>query len=71
MYQDKTYDRSASAPSAQPQKPFPRIGLRVWCNGYIGTVTRICEWSNSMVEVRLASGLVCVDYNDVANCLPA
>lgn len=42
------------------------VGDAVMCNGYAGTVTRLCEWSNSMVEVRLGSGTVCVDANDVA-----
>jgi len=42
-----------------------RVGDRVICNGYPGTVIRICEWSDSMIEVRLASGVVCVDACDV------
>ncbi len=36
-------------------------GDKVICNGYPGTVTELCRWSNSMVEVRLSSGVVCVD----------
>ncbi len=41
----------------------PYVGQKVIANGYPGTITRVCEWSDSMVEVRLASGTVCVDYN--------
>jgi hypothetical protein len=41
------------------------VGDRVICNGYDGTVTHLCLWSNSMIEVRLGSGLVCVDSFDV------
>ena len=43
----------------------PAVGTRVICNGYPGTVYRICEWSDSMVEVRLVAGLVCVDYHEL------
>jgi len=41
----------------------PVVGMSVYANGYPGTITRVCEWSDSMVEVRLASGTVCVDFN--------
>ena len=37
------------------------VGDRVTCNGYPGTVTRICDFSNSMVEVRVPGGTTCVD----------
>lgn len=37
------------------------VGDSVTCNGYPGTVTRICEFSNSMVEVRVPGGTTCVD----------
>lgn len=47
-----------------------RVGLAVIANGYPGTITRVCEWSNSLVEVRLAAGTVCVDYNGI-DCYPA
>jgi hypothetical protein len=47
------------------QQHKPAIGQRVVANGYAGTITRVCEWSDSMVEVRLPSGVVCVDYNGV------
>jgi len=46
------------------QQP-PVVGLKVVANGHLGTITRVCEWSDSMVEVRLASGTVCVDYNGI------
>jgi hypothetical protein len=48
----------------------PHVGMRVIANGYPGTIARVCEWSDSMVEVRLASGLVCVDFNGT-DCYPA
>ena len=48
-----------------------KVGTRVICNGYPGTVTALCEWSRTrfsvMVEVRLASGLVCVDASELIN----
>lgn len=47
------------------------IGQHVLCNGYEGTVTRLCEWSDSLIEVRLRSGLVCVDSKEVLPLAPA
>lgn len=41
------------------------VGQKVTTSGYAGTVVRLCEWSHAMVEVRLVSGVVCVDANDV------
>lgn len=41
------------------------VGQPVTTSGFAGTVIRLCEWSNSMVEVRLARGVFCVDANDV------
>jgi hypothetical protein len=52
-----------SAMAAKTSEPF--VGQHVIANGYPGTITRVCEWSDSMVEVRLASGTVCVDYNGI------
>lgn len=46
-----------------------QVGRKVMCNGYPGTITRVCEWTTGMVEVRLASGDVCVDVADVAPIL--
>jgi len=42
-----------------------KVGDRVICNGYPGTVTRTKDsagsaWMGGMIEVRLASGTVCV-----------
>ena len=38
-----------------------KVGDKVICNGYDGTVTKLCEWSDGgLVEVRLARGGVCV-----------
>ena len=45
--------------------PAREIGTRVMCNGYPGTITRVCEWSDALVEVRLSRGTVCVD---IAEC---
>lgn len=35
-----------------------KIGSRVRCNGYIGTVTRLPEWSPTGYEVRLPGGTI-------------
>lgn len=41
------------------------VGDAVICSGgYAGTVIRLCEWSDSMIEVRLSSGVVCIDASD-------
>jgi len=42
-----------------------KVGQRVICNGYPGTITRVCEWSNGMVEVRLERGTTCVDFAEL------
>lgn len=42
-----------------------KVGDRVIKDGYSGTVVKLCEWRESMVEVRLARGLVCVPAEDV------
>ena len=42
-----------------------KVGQHVTCSGYQGTITRVCEWSNSMVEVRLERGTVCVDFKEI------
>ena len=39
-----------------------KVGDAVVCNGYDGKVTAVT--SNNMIEVRLASGTVCVDPFD-------
>lgn len=37
------------------------VGQKVICNGYDGTVKKVCEGQLSgMVEVRVPGGLVCV-----------
>lgn len=43
---------------------------KVICNGYQGTVVRTKDcadsaWLGNMVEVRLQSGVVCVDKSDL------
>lgn len=38
-------------------------GQRVTCSGFLGTVIR--HYDGNMYEVRLASGLVCVDAHDI------
>lgn len=42
-----------------------KVGDRVTMAGYPGTVTRVCEWTVNMYEVRLASGLICVCGSDL------
>ena len=46
-----------------------KLGQKVTTSGFAGTITKICEWSRTdrevMVEVRLASGTVCVSCKDV------
>ena len=44
--------------------PDRKVGVRVTTSGYLGTITRVCEWADGMVEVRLQSGTVCVDIHD-------
>lgn len=39
-------------------------GDKVMCNGYEGRVISVLDWSDSMIEVRLESGDVCVDGTD-------
>lgn len=56
----------------QPAQPVSgtfkrRVGQPVRCNGFPGTITRVCEWAPTMVEVRLARGTVCVPFSD---CTP-
>ena len=41
------------------------VGQKVMCNGYAGTISKICDWSPSMVEVRLARGVVCVGMSEL------
>lgn len=41
------------------------VGEPVTCNGYPGRITRVCEWSNTLVEVRLESGTVCVSIDEL------
>jgi len=36
-------------------------GDKVLCEGFEGRVMRLCEWTNSMVDVRIPSGFCCVD----------
>jgi hypothetical protein len=48
-----------------------KVGQRVLCNGYSGTITRVCEWSDSMVEVRLERGTTCVDFKELLPLPPA
>ncbi len=45
-----------------------KVGQRVTTSGYQGTVTRLCEWSDWLVEVRLERGTCCIDAKD---CIPA
>lgn len=41
-------------------------GQKVMCNGYEGTITKVCDGQLSgMVEVRLERGDVCVDASEL------
>jgi hypothetical protein len=43
-----------------------QTGQQVLCNGHKGTVVKICDGQlKGMVEVRLNSGVVCVDATEV------
>ena len=43
-----------------------KVGEKVQCNGYEGTITMICTGQLSgMVEVRVPGGVVCVDSAEV------
>jgi hypothetical protein len=45
-----------------------KIGQKVICNGFPGTITEICTGQlTGMVVVRLASGTVCVDASELAH----
>lgn len=44
------------------------VGDSVVANGYKGTVTAVT--ANAMIEVRLASGTICVDPNDAQTVQP-
>ena len=39
------------------------VGDKVICNGYKGTIIRF--YDGNMVEVRLSSGITCVDIQDI------
>ncbi|MHB8086302.1 MAG: hypothetical protein ACYDHZ_10790 [Dehalococcoidia bacterium] len=42
------------------------LGQSVICNGYPGTIIKVCTGQlTGMVEVRLASGVCCVDAADL------
>jgi hypothetical protein len=38
-----------------------KVGDKVKANGYEGTVIRLCEWSDALIEVRLPGGVACID----------
>jgi hypothetical protein len=42
-----------------------KVGSRLACHGYAGTVTKLLDWEPGMVEVRLASGVVCVSKSEL------
>lgn len=47
--------------------PVFRSGQKVICNGYEGTVMKVCDGQLSgMVEVRVPGGLVCVCARELA-----
>lgn len=43
-----------------------KVGQKVICNGFPGTITKVCaDQLAGMVEVRVPGGLVCVDINEL------
>jgi len=42
-----------------------KVGDKVKANGYNGKVIRLCEWSDSLVEVRLSGGTICTCSSEV------
>ena len=42
-----------------------QVGMPVWCNGYEGRVVAVCEWSETLVEVRVPGGVTCVPVSDL------
>lgn len=62
--EEQRQEALAIAAARARRAEFP-VGTKVTTSGYKGTVVRVCEWTNGMVEVRLASGTVCVDVCDV------
>jgi hypothetical protein len=42
-----------------------KVGDKVICNGFPGTVTRLCDWSDRMVEVKLNRGEVAVSSSEL------
>jgi len=43
-----------------------KVGDKVICNGYPGSVTRVCDGQLAgMLEVRVPGGVTCVDASSV------
>ena len=42
-----------------------KLGDRVMCNGYPGTIIEIPSWTVNMAVVKLPRGEVCVDMSDI------
>jgi hypothetical protein len=42
-----------------------KVGDRVIYSGYKGTVTRLCEWSQGLIECRVPGGVTCIDASEV------
>lgn len=60
-----TCEKCAASYGPKPTTPARTVGTPVLCNGgYAGTITRVCEWSDALVEVRLERGTVCIDIAD-------
>ncbi len=48
-----------------------KVGQKVKCNGYDGTVTRVCDGQlEGMVEVRAPGGITCVSASEVVRFTP-
>lgn len=46
-------------------KNLVKVGQTVICNGYEGIITKILDWNNSMVEVRVPGGITCVCVSEL------
>jgi len=43
-----------------------KVGTELFCNGYPGTVTKICDGQlKGMAEIRLSRGGVCVSLSEL------
>ena len=68
---DDTYCRDCGGAAAVDASALlgagrPSPGTKVTCNGYDAVVARWLDWSHDLVEVRLQSGEVCIDWRELS-----